>query len=147
MDLTIREAEETDLESIISIFEQPDMDNGQVISLGKAKDILKKTKQYPFFKVYVAVFENKVVGTFELLIMDNLAHRGVPSGIIEDVAVSKDYQGKGIGKEMMRYAMKVCKDLGCYKVTLSSNLKRENAHRFYESLGFIKHGYSFYVEL
>lgn len=129
MDLIIREAEEMDLESIISIFKQPEMDNGEVISLEKAKDIFKKTKKYPFFKVYVAVLENKVVGTFELLIMDNLAHQGVPSGIIEDVAVSEDYQGKGIGKEMMRFAMKVCKDFGCYKVTLSSNLKRENAHK------------------
>ena len=35
---------------------------------------------------------------------------------------------------------------GCYKMALSSNLKREAAHRFYDSLGFGRHGYSFLIE-
>lgn len=80
------------------------------------------------------------------MIMDNLAHQGAPSGIIEDVVVSERHQRQGIGKAMMQYAMQVCQERGCYKVSLSSNLKRAKAHRFYESLGFQKHGYSFLVE-
>jgi len=44
---------------------------------------------------------------------------------------------------MMRHALRLCDEKGCYKVALSSNLKRERAHAFYESLGFAKHGYSF----
>ncbi len=47
---------------------------------------------------------------------------------------------------MMNYAIKLCRENGCYKVALSSNLKREKAHAFYEKLGFKKHGYSFLVE-
>jgi hypothetical protein len=47
----------------------------------------------------------------------------------------------------MEYAMQKCKELGCYKLSLSSNVKRENAHKFYESLGFIKYGYSFVVDI
>jgi hypothetical protein len=43
--------------------------------------------------------------------------------------------------------MKYSKEKGCYKMTLSSNLKRESAHAFYDSLGFKKHGFSFLVEL
>ena len=46
---------------------------------------------------------------------------------------------------MVRHALRVCEGKGCYKVTLSSNLKRERAHAFYESLGFERHGYSFKV--
>jgi GNAT superfamily N-acetyltransferase len=46
---------------------------------------------------------------------------------------------------MMRRAMDECRQAGCYKLALSSNLKREAAHRFYEGLGFEKHGYSFWV--
>lgn len=30
-------------------------------------------------------------------------------------------------------------------MTFSSNINREAAHRFYESLGFRKHGYSYYI--
>jgi GNAT superfamily N-acetyltransferase len=50
------------------------------------------------------------------------------------------------GQQMMQFAMHCCREKGCYKVVLSSNIKREAAHRFYESLGFQKHGYSFIVE-
>lgn len=79
--------------------------------------------------------------------MDNLAHMGAKSGLIEDVVIKSEFQGKGIGKQMMLHAMEVCKKSGCYKVSLSSNLKREKAHQFYEGLGFQKHGYSFLIEL
>lgn len=147
MNLIIREAEEKDLEAMIALYAQLDMDDRQKISLEKAKGIFKKISNYPFFKVYVAVLDDEIAGTFELLIMDNLGHQGIPSGIIEDVVVAELHQGKGIGKAMMVYAVNVCKEQGCYKVALSSNLKRERAHQFYESLGFKKHGYSFYMEV
>ena len=44
---------------------------------------------------------------------------------------------------MMEYARERCRERGCYKMALSSNLARDEAHRFYESLGFDKHGFSF----
>ena len=47
----------------------------------------------------------------------------------------------------MRYAMDQAREAGCYKLVLSSNMRRERAHAFYESLGFTKHGFSFRVDL
>ena len=43
--------------------------------------------------------------------------------------------------------MAICRQKGCYKMMLSSNLRRTGAHAFYESLGFEKHGYSFRIDL
>ncbi len=117
-----------------------------LLSLERAEAIFGKMKNYPDYKVYVAIFRGEVVGTFALLIMDNLAHMGVPSGVVEDVVVREGLQGQGIGKQMMGLAMDICRTKGCYKLALSSNLKRKAAHSFYESLGFEKHGYSFLVE-
>ena len=54
-----------------------------------------------------------------------------------------EWQARGVGKAMMRFARARCRKAGCYKLALSSNLKRAAAHRFYESLGFEKHGFSF----
>ncbi len=82
-----------------------------------------------------------------MAIMDNLANSGKPSGLIEDVVVKTECQGRGIGTQMMNFAVNLCRECGCYKVALSSNLKRIKAHAFYESLGFEKHGYSFLIEL
>jgi GNAT superfamily N-acetyltransferase len=87
------------------------------------------------------------VGTFALLIMDNLAHLGAPSAIIEDVAVDPDWQGHGVGKAMMEHALTICRERGCYKAALSSNLRRKRAHAFYDALGFERHGYSFRVSM
>jgi GNAT superfamily N-acetyltransferase len=50
-----------------------------------------------------------------------------------------------VGRAMMAHAIEQCRKAGCYKLALSSNLKREDAHRFYESLGFERHGYSFVI--
>ncbi len=48
---------------------------------------------------------------------------------------------------MMVHAINLCRERGCYKMVVSSNLKRPKAHVFYESLGFERHGYSFRLML
>lgn len=147
MEILIREAEKIDIQAILSLYAQPDMDDGEIISIERAKEIFDNIKRYPYYKVFIAENEKRIVGTFELLVMDNLAHQGTPSAIIEDVVVSKRYQRRGIGSQMIKFAVERCREIGCYKVVLSSNIKRENAHQFYESLGFTKHGYSFLLEI
>jgi len=67
--------------------------------------------------------------------------------VVEDVAVLPAWQGHGIGRAMMEHARAQCRTAGCYKLSLSSNLKREAAHRFYDALGFERHGYSFQVSV
>ncbi len=146
MQVNIREAVEEDLTYILELYKQPDMDDGRVLPLDHARDIFNRIKSYPNYNVYVAESNGETVGTFALMIMDNLAHMGTPSALVEDVVVKENLQGIGIGKQMMMFVMDHCKRIGCYKVALSSNLKRENAHRFYESLGFKKHGYSYLLE-
>jgi ribosomal protein S18 acetylase RimI-like enzyme len=143
----IREAARTDLPDILRLYAQSDMDDGLVLSLADAERLFDRMARYPDYRIYVAIRDDRIVGTFALLIMDNLGHRGAPSGVIEDVAVDPQCQGQGIGKTMMQHALRLCGEKGCYKLALSSNLKRERAHAFYESLGFERHGYSFSVTI
>ena len=137
-----REASKADLPDILRLLSQPHLDDGQALSLAEAERLFDRMARYPDYGIYVAIHDDRIVGTFALLIMDNLAHQGAPSGVIEDVAVDPQCQGQGIGKAMVRHALRVCGEKGCYKVALSSNLKRDRAHAFYESLGFERHGYS-----
>ena len=147
MSLVIREATEDDLPSLLGLHAELEMDDSRVLSLDEAREIFARLKHYPNYRIYLAVLDGEVVGTFALLIMDNLAHLGAPSGIVEDVVVKAPYRGRGIGRQMMEHAYARCKEAGCYKMALSSNLKREAAHRFYERLGFKKHGYSYVIEV
>ena len=145
--LVIRKASQQDLGAILALYAEPDIDDGHVLDLSDAERIYERMQRYPNYATYVAVLEGEVVGTFALLIMDNLAHMGAPSGVVEDVVVQSRCRGQGVGRRMMRFAMERCREAGCYKLALSSNLKRARAHSFYESLGFQRHGYSFIVLL
>ncbi len=147
MNIEIQEAKEQDLPAIIDLYKQLDTSNSEQLSIEEAIQMFRKINTYPDYKLYVAVKDGQIVGTFTLLIMDSLAHRGKSSGIVEDVVVDEQWRGKGIGKLMMQFAMNYCKRDGCAKLALSSNMKRLAAHQFYESLGFQKHGYSFRVAL
>lgn len=143
--LEIKRANETDIPSVLRLYAQ--IDNEEVLSTDEAYGIYKKFQLYPNYSLYVAKINDKVIGAFELLIMDNFAHKGAPSGIVEDVVVDNDYRSKGIGKKMMEYAINICWENNCYKLVLSSSKQRERAHKFYEKLGFKKHGYSFQIDL
>ncbi len=143
----IRQAADDDLEAVLALYVQPEMDNGDLLGMDEARSRFQRFRMYPDYKLYVACLGREVVGAFTLLIVDNLAHRGAPSGLVEDVAVAVEHQGRGIGKQMMRFALDRCREAGCYKMALSSNVRRSAAHRFFESLGFARHGYSFLMEI
>jgi GNAT superfamily N-acetyltransferase len=149
-DILIREAQKDDLPFVLDLYAQPDMDKGQVLSVQKAQEIFELFSHYPNYRLFVAVTKNQpevILGTFALLIMNNLAHMGSSSAIVEDVVVSKNHQGQGIGQMMMFHAMELARKAQCYKLILSSNHKRQRAHDFYRKLGFSEHGLSFHVDL
>ncbi len=145
--LSCRTASKADLPEILRLYAQPDLDDGKVLPLSEAERIFERMARYSDYTIYVAVCDDQIVGTFALLIMDNLGHLGTPSAVIDDVAVDPAWQGRGVGNMMIHYALEVARKKGCYKAALSSNLKRERAHAFYESLGFERHGYSFRVNI
>jgi GNAT superfamily N-acetyltransferase len=147
MEIKIEKATIEDLPEILKLYATEDIDNGIVLSMKEAEVIFRKIKTYPNYKIYVAKYNDIIAGTFALAIMDNLAHLGKSSGLVEDVVVAPEMRSKGIGKKMMEHAMEICKQNNCYKLCLSSNLKRERAHSFYEKLGFKKHGVSFLIEI
>jgi|SRR5579872_6920887 len=142
----IRRATEADLPEIIRLHQQLDPAEPPT-SETEARRIFALINTYPDYAIYVAESERGIAGTFGLLVMDKLAHNGKPSALVEDVVVDESLRGQGIGREMMLFAMEHSRARGCYKLALSSNLKRTEAHAFYETLGFHKHGFSYAIDL
>lgn len=145
--IDVREASRSDLPEVLRLYAQPEMDDGEVLPLAEAERVFARMAAYPDYRLYVAIGNGRIVGSFALLIMDNLGHQGARSGVVEDVVVDPHCQGQGIGQAMMRHALHLCGEKGCYKVALSSGLSRTRAHTFYTSLGFERHGYSFRITL
>jgi len=145
MNVAIREAELSDLPRLVELYKLLDFYPEEEQPFDKLQQQFMRHEEYPDYHVFVAVVDNVIVGTFALIVIESAAHGGKPFGIVEDVVVSNDWQGKGIGKKMMLFAMQHCQKRGCYKLALSSHLQRGEAHTFYESLGFEKHGFSFQI--
>lgn len=150
MPYLIRHAQARDVPQILQLLAQPDMDGGSVQDEAAAQSQLQKIQQSRHQQQYVVCEENaphEVLSTYLLSFIEKIGHSGAPVAIAEDVVVASRMQGQGLGQMMMQHAMEEARARGCYKLALSSNRKREKAHAFYQSLGFVQHGYSFEVEL
>ena len=145
--IVIREAVATDIPAMLQLYAQPGYDDGQMLPVADARRQFEKAAQYPFYKFFVAIDDVAIVGTYAILVMDNIGHMGTPSALVESVAVDPLAQGRGIGQAMMDHAMQIARERGCYKLALSSSIKRVRAHAFYEKLGYRRYGYSFGVDL
>ena len=143
--MEIRDARDEDLAGVLRVLADSGIDGGLSFTAVEAQEHLARIRQWPNFRLLAVLAGREVVGTYTLVIMDKLGKRGTPAGVVEDVAVLPGSQGHGIGRAMMEHAIAECRKAGCYKLALSSNVKRGPAHRFYESLGFERHGYSFAV--
>jgi GNAT superfamily N-acetyltransferase len=140
--IKIRPATESDLPVLIRLLSQLTS-----ITIENAEPVFRKMASYPSYHAYLAFIDDVAIGTFSLLMMDNLGHDSTPIAILENVVVDKAMRRSGIGQQMMKFAESTSKEYGCYKMLLASNMTLNDAHHFYESLGFTKQGYAFSLEL
>jgi glucosamine-phosphate N-acetyltransferase len=134
-------------EILVRKITESDLENGFLESLDslrpasnmdpkKAKSILQKISQNPDHVVFVALDGHRVVGATTLLIEQKFIHDGGKVGHIEDVVVSKNLQGKGIGEKIIRFVLDYAKKRGCYKTILDCD---DAVKPFYEKIGFKPH--------
>ncbi len=59
-------------------------------------------------------------------------------GWINSLGVLPEYQGMGLGRELVRYGIEILKNLGAPKINLLIRPANTKVQKFYEKLGFIK---------
>lgn len=146
MDLLIRLATPADLPQVLALCRQLDLPGEPALSELQAQSQFEALTAHERHRIYVAELQGQAVGTFALTFVGGLAHSARDSCVVEDVVVAPRLRGSGVGKRMMAFAMRECAERRCYKLVLSSHLQRDRAHRFYEGLGFRKHGFSFLID-
>jgi GNAT superfamily N-acetyltransferase len=77
-----------------------------------------------------------VVGTMQLTLIPGLARGGATRMQVEAVRVAEATRGNGLGTAMLQWAVDEARSQGAALVQLTSDARREDAHRFYERLGF-----------
>lgn len=87
-------------------------------------------------RLLVAERAGEIVGSFQLTFVPDMQPDGRDVAIVENVIVDGAVRSGGVGSAMMRWAVEEARRHGCSQVKLTSNNKREDAHRFYLRLGF-----------
>ena len=87
-------------------------------------------------ELIVAEADGQVIGTLHLMFLPSLSFQGSLRAQVESVRVAASQRGQGLGREMMNWTMERAKARGAHIVQLTTHKSRENAHRFYERLGF-----------
>jgi GNAT superfamily N-acetyltransferase len=86
--------------------------------------------------VLVAELDGEVVGLCQVLLFQHFQHVGGWCAEIESVHVRADLRGQGVGASLLAAAEALAAERGCYRIQLTSNLVRADAHRFYQRQGF-----------
>ena len=80
--------------------------------------------------------EGAVVGCLQLCILPGLSSQGASRGLIEDVRVASHCRSRGIGEQVVQWAVAEARHKGCKLVELLTHNTRVDAQRFYQRLGF-----------
>lgn len=140
MPVHIRRAKREDVAALVDLYQQLSLDEAREDSgpsLPAAYgDAFEQVDADPRQHLLVAELDGRIVGSLVLIVVPNLSHRGTPWAEIENMVVDEDARGNGIGESLVNAAIETARAAGCYKLTLTSNLRRTDAHRFYERLGF-----------
>ncbi|KUM33612.1 GNAT family N-acetyltransferase [Arthrobacter sp. EPSL27] len=93
----------------------------------------------PANELLVVVNEaNESIATMQLTRIPGMARRGSTRLLVEAVRVRSDTRSAGVGSAMMRWVTdSAAPAMAASLVQLTSDEARQDAHRFYERLGFV----------
>ena len=97
-------------------------------------------------RIFVAVCDGKVCGMIGTLTYPSIEHND-RSGRIVALVILRRMRRRGIGRALITTAEKDFVQRGIRRVALNTQLAREDAHKFYESLGYERNGFRFTKDL
>ncbi|WFE44252.1 GNAT family N-acetyltransferase [Verrucosispora sp. WMMD1129] len=138
-EVIFREAVRADLPAILDLLAD-DM-------LGRTRDVGEVDATYekafaeitadPRNQLVVAEAGGELLGCMQLTYIPGLGRHGTERQLIESVRVRSDQRGRGLGRQMMTWAIAQARRRGCGLVQLTTDKSRHDAHRFYLGLGFV----------
>jgi GNAT superfamily N-acetyltransferase len=141
--LAFRLATKQDLPSIVHLLQDDFLGRQRQISFHDSKEKYEQAfnsiSNNPMHELTIVELDSKVIGTFQLTILQYLNHSANKQMQVEAVRVSSEFRGLGIGTKVFEYIFQRARDLDCKLVQLTSDKKRkdEGTLRFYEKLGFV----------
>ncbi|MBB6126847.1 GNAT family N-acetyltransferase [Mucilaginibacter lappiensis] len=140
-ELTFRLATKDDLPEIVAMLADDTLGMGREKAGEHISDkyvrAFEKIQTDPNQELTIVEMNGEKVATFQMSFIQYLTYEGGLRAQIEAVRTHSKYRGQGIGTRVFEYAINRAKEKGCHLVQLTSDKKRLDAIRFYESLGFV----------
>ncbi|WP_315778052.1 MULTISPECIES: GNAT family N-acetyltransferase [unclassified Bradyrhizobium] len=142
MSISIRPAQRDDVGAIVAMLADD--------HLGQARERVEQPLPQSYYDAFeaivrdanitlvVAVEADRVVGCLQLCILPGLSSQGASRALIEDVRVAIVRRSRGIGEQLLQWAIAEARSRRCNLVELMTHQSRTDAQRFYERLGFAK---------
>jgi ribosomal protein S18 acetylase RimI-like enzyme len=117
--------------------------------LGSARERIEQPLPPSYFQAFDAVErdpniqlvvaedgDGAVIGCLQLCVLPGLSSQGSSRALIEDVRVATHCRSRGIGEQLVQWAIAEARARGCKLVELLTHHTRLDAQRFYKRLGF-----------
>jgi GNAT superfamily N-acetyltransferase len=140
--LTFRLAARSDVPAILELLADDEVSRARDGAISEAADAahwaaFDAIDADPRNELIVVEEDGVPVGTFQLTFTPSLSRGGSERMTIEAVRVRSDRRGSGVVRQMMAWALDRGRERGCRLAQLTTDKRRADAHRFYESLGFV----------
>ncbi|MBK9925912.1 MAG: GNAT family N-acetyltransferase [Anaerolineales bacterium] len=139
-EITFRTAKREDLSTIVRMLAEDD--------LGSQREQYDEPLPEAYYKAFeqiendsnheliVAELDGEVVGTLHLIFIPSISFQGGLRAQVESVRVGRVFRNRGIGREMLKWAIERAQRRDAHLIQLTTHRSRKDAHRFYEKLGF-----------
>jgi GNAT superfamily N-acetyltransferase len=144
MELMIRDVVARDFDQVFGLLKQ--LWSYKELDYEDMKKVFEHKLQAPDHFFIAALYGPQIVGFCSLTVKHNLWIQGF-LGNVDEMVVEESYRGMGIGKQLMQRITTIALEKNCKRLELESSFHREEAHTFYEELGFEKRAYLFSKEI
>jgi len=117
--------------------------------LGSARERIEQPLPPSYFQAFDAVErdpniqlvvaedgDGEVIGCLQLCVLPGLSSQGSSRALIEDVRVATHCRSRGIGEQLLQWAIAEARARDCRLIELLTHNSRLDAQRFYVRLGF-----------
>ncbi len=138
VDLKIRDGELSDAPELAALM----CELGYETTIAEMESRLISILNDPRYKTLVALNNDKICGMIGTVSASSYLHNDLNGRIIA-LVVSRESRQRGIGARLIAAAEKNFIQRGITRVTLTTRFEREEAHRFYEKVGYARTGFRF----
>jgi len=136
--LTIRDVKLSDAPALAALM----CELGYETTSAEMSRRLKSISSDPRYGTFVAEIDNEIRGMIGTLTHASHEHNDL-SGKIMALVVSRKHRQSGAGRALIAAAEKDFANRNITRITLTTRFEREEAHQFYEALGYLRTGFRF----